>query len=114
MCAGVDVPAGHTLQEFYLSKNEGEAKKTYEAGRERIKKLKDSTKKKKGGRKVKVAVEEKAVQLGMSVCVCVQHTRRRTHNCRWSGGFPITIAAATPSVLPTYVRIYGSHRCVRA
>ena len=100
MCAGVDIPAGHTLQEFYLSKNEGEAKKTYEAGRERIKKLKDSTKKKKGGRKVKVAVEEKAVQLGMCVC---RHTRRHTHNCRWSGDFPITIAAIFSA---TYVHMY--------
>ena len=64
MCAGVDIPAGHTLQEFYMSKHEDEAKKAYESGREKIKKLKQSTTKKKGRGRVRVAVEEKAVQLG--------------------------------------------------
>lgn len=64
MCANADIPADHTLQEFYMSKHKDEAKQAYEEGRERIKKLKQSTKKRKGGGRIRVTVEEKAVQLG--------------------------------------------------
>ena len=68
MCAKADIPADHTLQEYYLSKHKDESKAAYEEGREKVKKLKESSKKKKGGERIKVTVEEKAVELGKPVC----------------------------------------------
>jgi E3 ubiquitin-protein ligase MYCBP2 len=60
-----NIPADHTLKEYYISKtNEGEMKSAYSEGRQRVKLLKQATSKKKGRDRVKVVVEEKSVDIG--------------------------------------------------
>ena len=61
------IEGDHTLKEYYISKTgDEEVKATYSEGRQRVKKMKQTSTKKKGKDRLKVAVEEKSVDIGES------------------------------------------------